>query len=445
MPDWLRRLLPNSPLRVVGPVRRWLAQRKLRRRRQRFVEGLSTRLEKAEALRPITYDDDLFQLQLGGGQTINLINFWTEHRTLDAEQQTRHIESIAQGLFQAQFELPEDYEDVRIDLMPKVWARAAFDRLELEATVKGTTPPPPSMTPLGSHLLLGVVYDLPNSMKTIRREDLGTWEVTFYEAMEQAVENLRSRPMQVARIGAGGDEDDDTPVDGGLFLAMIGDSYDATRVLLVPDLVEAEQLPITGEPIAMMPCRDALLVTGSEDEDGLVAMAEIAARMIENEPRPLAPTLLRYAEGEWSDYHVAASHPAASPLHQLELRFLAEEYEVQKTLLQQVEAKRPQPLEVADLMIFRHRETDHWSSVAVWGRHVQALLPKSDYIALVSEIGAEPVYVTWDDVMSLTGELLEPVDMSPPRWKVTEFPHPKAIEILAEDAVSPMASEPEEA
>ena len=396
------------------------------------MRRLIDRLGKAEALRPITYDRDAFLLQLGGGQTINLVNFWAEHRDLDAEGRTRHIESIAQGLFQAQFELPEDYDDVRVDLLPKIWSRAAFDHIDLETEAKGGQPFDSAMMPLGSHLLLGVVYDLPNSMRTIRQEELDRWDTTFFEAMEHAVENLKSRPMQVGKIAP------DDAAEGGLFIAMSGDSYDATRMLLVPDLIGVDQIAVEGKPVAMVPCRDALLLTGDQDAVGLQSMATVAQKMVENEPRPLAPTLLRHEDGEWADWHVAADHPAADDFHLLELRFLKEEYDTQRNLLEQIQKRSDEPFEVADLLVFRHRESGQWSSVTMWGRHLKTMLPKADFVALVDKVGGDPVYSPWDDVISLTGELMEPVDLSPPRWKVREFPHPKAVEILAETATNPL-------
>lgn len=450
---------------MFGPVAERAGERAERRRRKRFADLLAARLSGSEAMQPIEYDPEAFTLNLGNGQVVNLAYFWHVYSGLDAEKRKKHIESIAQGLFQGQFELPEEYEDARVDLLPKVWARAALDRLDLEAEAKGLRPPEPSVTPLGSHLLLGVVYDLPNSMKQVHGKDFGTWEVTFFEAMEQAVENLRQLPMQVGKFvapdeaEAGNDSDDDEesdigfgdpgdtafdfrPEEGGLYAAMIGDSYDATRLLLIPDLVESEQLPLRGRPVVMMPCRDVLLVTGDDDEDGLVAMADMAGKIIESEVRLLVPTLLRHENGEWADFHVPPAHPAAIELHQLELRYLVETYEMQKELLEGVESRRDDPADVGELLVFRHRELGRWMSLTVWTEGT-ILLPKADFVAIVTEEGADPVYATWDDIVTLTGELLEPVDLSPPRWRVGELPHPKAVEILAETSENPMPDEAE--
>ena len=434
------------------PVRAWAVRRE-RRLRNRFAERLRKRLDRCTPFTPVRFEAGPFLLQLGDGRTIGLANFWFKHRDLSREARTRHIESIAQSLMQAEFPLPEDYEDVRIDLMPKIWARSAIERSELAARVKGDPRTSSEMTPLGSHLLLGVVYDLPKSMRRVWQSELQEWDATFYEAMEQSVENLKSRPLHYGRIPSSDFPEElpddyfasgEQPDSSGLFVVMSGDAYDAPRMLLVPDLVEVGQFELKGHPVAMVPCRDALLVTGSEDAEALETMAEIAQKLMENEPQPLAPTLLRHVDGTWEDWHVPSGHPAAGRLHQLELRYLKEEYDVQKTLLETIEQQHDEPADVGELMVFRHRECDgwdagRWASATVWGRHVRSLLPKADYIALVDDVGSDPVYVPWDDVVALTGELMQPLDLSPPRWRVSEFPHPKAVEILAETATNPMA------
>lgn len=460
------------------PVRAWAARRE-RRLRNRFAERLRRRLDRCTPFTPVQFDAGPFLLRLGDGRTIGLANFWFKHRDLSREARTRHIESIAQSLMQAEFPLPEDYEDVRVDLMPKIWPRSAIERSELAARVEGDPRSSSEMTPLGSHLLLGVVYDLPKSMRRVWQSELQEWDATFYEAMEQAVENLKSRPLQCGWIPSadaaaidgdgidGGGIEEDEPGSGGLaydehrpsrlgdgpggrpggsgfFVVMSGDAYDAPRMLLVPDLIEIGQFDLKGPPVAMVPCRDALLFAGSDDAAALETMAEFAQKLVENEPQPLAPTLLRHVDGTWEDWHVPSGHPAAGRLHQLELQYLKQEYDVQKTLLETIEQQHDEPADVGELMVFRHREGDgweagRWASATVWGRHVRSLLPKADYIALVDDVGSDPVYVPWDDVVALTGELMQPLDLSPPRWRVAEFPHPKAIEILAETASNPMA------
>jgi len=71
-----------------------------------------------------------------------------------------------------------------------VRGRGYFDltclRAELETGKKQDWP----YQPIGEHLAAGLVYDLPGALRVIRQEDLDEWGVTFYEAMEVALENL---------------------------------------------------------------------------------------------------------------------------------------------------------------------------------------------------------------------------------------------------------------
>ena len=112
---------------------------------------------------------------------------------------------------------------------------------------------------LAEHLAIGLVYDLPDSMRTIVDEDLENWGVTFYEALEAACANLRQKedPVFVS------------PHDG-TYLSATGDNYDASRLILT-DMIH--QFDVAGDAIAMVANRDTLIVTGSENTPGLKMMA----------------------------------------------------------------------------------------------------------------------------------------------------------------------------
>ena len=58
--------------------------------------------------------------------------------------------------------------------------------MQLDGNVLGEIP----YHPLGDHLAIALVYDLPEAMQTIGQERLDKWGVTLYEAMEVARENL---------------------------------------------------------------------------------------------------------------------------------------------------------------------------------------------------------------------------------------------------------------
>lgn len=128
-----------------------------------------------------------------------------------------------------------------------------------------------------------LVYDLPESMRSISQEDLDDWDITFYEAMETARQNLAQLDFAFASIGE------------SLYASMTGDNYDASKLLLL-DLIR--KLEVKGDHIAMVPNRDTLLITGSEDLDGLKMMADLGEKALED-LRPMYAIPMRLEGDEW--------------------------------------------------------------------------------------------------------------------------------------------------
>lgn len=67
-------------------------------------------------------------------------------------------------------------------------------------------------------MVASLVYDLPETMRSISKEDLSNWGVTYYEALEIARENLEQTPYVIAQIGE------------GCYASSTGDNYDACRL-----------------------------------------------------------------------------------------------------------------------------------------------------------------------------------------------------------------------
>lgn len=441
--------------------------------KNRFAKTLIKRLQAADGVRNVTFEVEQFRLIVDGQQYVNLANFYDEHLRLEKAERENHIANILQGIFQSGFELPVDFEDARHDLLPKVWPRSAFDRLDLQAKVDGREPLNFATVPLGDHHYLGLVYDLPKSVRTIGGNELDMWGVTLEEAFETAKENLRSRPMTVGKIGPENAEDseselegelgdsftppheymgeaeleEDIEPDGRVYLFVTGDSYDATRLILLNEL---KQMELAGDPVAISPNRDALLVAGSNDEQALTALAALAAQMYEAEPRPHVPIPLSVDdEGRWFEFRVTPDHPAYKSFHALEVKYLAEEYNEQKPLLEKLyadkylkregasanlsEAANAVPF-VASLLVAESADGE-FESHAVWAEHLETLLPKADVVAFMKQSeDSLPIQIPWTDVVAVLDDLLiEVPDHYPPRYQVNGFPSDLALKILTED------------
>ena len=137
--------------------------------------------------------------------------------------------------------------------------------------VEGREKPNRPYSIFGEHFAVGLVYDLPESMAHVTQAHLDKWGVTLYEALEVARQNLAEK--QFAFVG---------PSEGdGLWCAMQKDSYDAARILLLDTI---RGFRVRGDVVAMIPNREALLVTGSEDLDALKGMLQLATEAIQ-QPR----------------------------------------------------------------------------------------------------------------------------------------------------------------
>jgi hypothetical protein len=136
---------------------------------------------------------------------------------------------------------------------------------------------------------------MPNSMSQIQGHHLTTWGVGFEEAMRVALDNLR----QISGP-------DLEPIAPGVWRSPWRDNYDASRLLLT-DLIESHG--VEGDPVLMVPNRDTLLLTGSDDVAGLAVMAAAAGEATEH-PRPIHAIPVRLEFGSWSPFLPPEGHPS---------------------------------------------------------------------------------------------------------------------------------------
>ena len=92
------------------------------------------------------------------------------------------IGNIVRNWFADRRPPPEAFEDVHPDLLPSVRSRAYFEFAKLQLRLEhGAGESDYPLQVLADHLAIGLVYDLPDSMRTIVRQDLEGWGVTFFE------------------------------------------------------------------------------------------------------------------------------------------------------------------------------------------------------------------------------------------------------------------------
>ncbi len=337
-----------------------------------FARQLAGELQRQLPSSAWAYDEEQFCLRCEQPEAVlNLGNFYAEHEKLSPEQWEAHLRRTAVTILSSYQDLPEELEHARHDLRLKLWCRSIIDKLDLQAHVAGQRGLDMPLVPVGEHLYATVVFDFPNSVRSLTSENLDGWGLSPYEAIEIARQNLAEDQAVLASRG------------DAFYASVTGDSYDATRLLLTDRI---RQLEVRGEHIAMVPNRDCLLITGSEDDEGLAMMIQVAEQALQD-PRPMLPLPLRLEEEEWVDWMPPPDHPLFEPLELLELKYFYPEYEEQKDLLNALHEARGEARYAASLTAVQ-REDDSVISYTVWSEGVEILLPKAQYVVFINA-GAE--------------------------------------------------------
>ncbi|MFG0297964.1 MAG: DUF1444 family protein [Maioricimonas sp. JB045] len=376
---------------------------------ERFARQVINQLRQAGDPRQVEFDRDNFQLRFyedgSNAGVANLTNFFAEHQQLPRKERSQHLRHIVRGLLTYLKEVPSDFEDARHDLRPIVRSRAYIELLRLQSQLEGHEGPSIPHELIGDHLCAALVYDLPESMQSVSAEQLESWGVTYYEAMEAAHRNLAEVDVRIAQLGS------------SVYATATGDAYDASRLLML-DLIH--QLDVEGAPVALVPNRDTLLIAGSEDEEGLGAIAELADSALEA-PRPMNALPVILINDEWHTWELSADHPHYQKFRLLEIKSLGAEYADQKALLESLYHRDGEDVFVASYSAFQDEE-QRYVSYCVWGEGIDSLLPRADQVMFARREDETFIRGNWDFVQQVVGDLMVPTDAYPQRFRVREFP-----------------------
>ena len=174
-----------------------------------------------------------------------------------------------------------------------------------------------------------------------------------------------------------------------------------------------------------MPTRDLLLVSGDNDDAGLMKMAELCQQVVPH-GRPVSPHMYHYTDAGIERYQP----PQDATRRQLNhlARLLAEgDYDAQKETLDRIHEEQGVDIFVANYNLFTQNDDATASfSVASWTRGVDTSLPQVDRLALVrpdadDEIGEVRV-VEWEQALAVLAPLLEREEVYPVRYRTRGFP-----------------------
>ena len=385
--------------------------------RDKFAKLVMSELSKLGQTSPMRYDAEQFLIERGSEGFINLANLYHEYCQVPRRDRAAVLQRFIRGCVgTTDFELPADFEDVHPDLLPVIRSRFYLESVGLQSRARGGDDFSVPQQFIGDHLSLSLVYDLPQAMRSITQEDLERWSVTLYEAVEAARRNLE----QMGNVAFASLQNE---AGDGVYFSATGDNYDASRLVML-DLIRKFQ--VRGDYIAMVPNRDTLVVTGSEDEGGLAVMIKAAEDSFDK-PRPISTIALRLESDSWETWLPERSSPHFAKFHELKVRTIGMEYNDQKELLDQIHDKTGEDLFVASFNAVQRKDTGAIASYGIWPEGACTLLPETDDLVLLrGDPEAKDVELAaagpWQRVREVVGDLMQPMGVYPERYRVEAFP-----------------------
>lgn len=374
----------------------------------RFAQKLMRAIRARGVTDSLTYDADDFMIQIGrGDHRLFLQNAYADYRAASFAGRAKVITTYA-GLARADDTKVNSFDDARGKLLPKLRERYYYESFKLVQQSQGlATDPPAELQLFSNDLTLELIIDFPEVVKSVPPKQFVEWGITFDEALKVARDNLwaiSNKPF--------------VQVQPGLHVSEFQDTHDASRLFL-HDLIW--QLPVDGEHVAIAPERNLLIVTGSNDEEGLVRMAEIAFDVIQKAHRRMSGIAVRLDGSKWVPFIAPDGSRADHALRRP--RMLAEtvQYEEQKALLEKVHERSERDIYVASHKLMERDDGCFWSHTFWVADTTDALIPRGDFIAMCNPDKTHS-FARWDDVMRVAGDLLQPTEYYPPRWRVRAYP-----------------------
>jgi hypothetical protein len=309
---------------------------------------------------------------------------------------------------------PPTLQQVLPWLVPKVRPRFDYAALALRTGRSG-----PVFRPLAGIFAVSLVVDAPEGELDVRPADLERWNADFDILMQKARTNLLAR----------GGEERFTSLGPGRFRSDWQDNLDGSRVLL-PGILR--RLPLRGDPVAVLPNRDTLLVAGSEDPAGLEWALAGAMAFLNEDPRSLNGCPLRFRDYQWEPFQARAEHPVCPLLQRIGHRRLLEEYANQKALLDWRHGMAGKAITVAPFQVGPTPGGPE-RSFTIWSQEAgESWLPQVDLVRLSWVLHREPgrAWVPWARLQERLSHLLEPVGLFPERYRFKERPDPRMLESL---------------
>ncbi|MCA9215818.1 MAG: DUF1444 family protein [Planctomycetales bacterium] len=399
--------------------------------KSQFARLIAKELQQVGDKRVSRYQAEPFQLRFTQdgkpAGVANLHNIFAEYSVRSGRERKDYLKQAVRTLLAPYKKLPADFDDARADLLLTVRERSYFTLLETQNWVAGDPEFAWPHLPIGQHLAVGLVYDLPEAIVMLHQKQLDDWDISFYEAYEVAFANLLECEATFSAF------------DDRLYVADTQDNYDASRILMTEWI---RTLSVCGNPVVMVPNRDKVLITGSKDERGLQMMVCTASEILDL-PRPITGIAFELVGDEWYPWLPPREFLCTPRYRKMHIDSLASVYQQQQSVFNELPRSETGLSDLAALATACRTDSDDIVTYCICREAAPALLPKSDYIFFQPKDATpntqdSPLYGRWDDVLRCAGDIIQPVpDMYPERYRLTSFPSIETIQAArCDDGIS---------
>lgn len=400
-----------------------------------FIRGLFDRqpgteqvakllLRELQGLLPgeqLVLDLDQFLIRRADGGVIYLNNLYTDYCQALPAKRREEITRFALAVVSTGGDKPATLDEVKPRLLPILRRLGGVDlarieRGDLSKKLEDTMVWAPFSPTLGA----AVAIDSDHAISQVAPGDLERWGIGFEQAFEIATDNLRHKAAPTF-----------FEFSPGLYVSNYRDFYDAGRIFL-HELVW--QLPLNGDPVAMVPNRTSLLVCSASDAVALEQMIDTARQVLREQSRPLSAEMFRLQDKTWSLW--TPSGQAGALLATLQREEKAVDYNDQQEALNKAHEEAGIDVFVAKHSLLQRDVDGSLISFAVLPKGVDTWLPEADLVFLFEAQGEAPTIVRWADFSEHAAHLMERLPLIVPRWKVFGYPEGACLQRLRELATT---------
>lgn len=386
--------------------------------KQEFAKKFTKELQASSPCE-VQFDEAQFGLRVGEGNGsgwILLANFYAEYMRTPRLKRDQAVRTMVSNRM-AEMRGYEENPPRKDDLLPVVrdHSHAWISGMQIKKLMP-EAPNPLKGTPLGEDHSVLLVLDTPTSMRYLGEKELSKLEMSYEQAAEEALHNLRS-------ISA----DKWLSLGSQAYVGQWNDSYDCSRLLLT-DLIH--RLDISGRPIAITPCRGVLMVASENNVEGQRAIMQLALGVLDENSRWTSPEVLVLENDRWQPF-VLTDPVCVSVQHEMTVRMRKSVYDQQKQLLDEANQVSGQDVFVANFMAYK--KSDGVLSVCSWGQGLDSWLPQTEFIVFVDAANEKSSgMVPWELAMRHVGDLLTPVlGTVPPRYQTRGYPDEECLQKMS--------------